>query len=177
VPFPFPLPLSSLHLSSCALLAFLRYCNSRIMKFSASGAVLHIWDTPVDGTSLFVPHKAILNVAETMLYVADRENRRLVSYNTRRVSTPGKVFRENMAGAPYAISLNTSSSSSSSSWQMFGVFGGMKKDGPFMGFTLDSYGQTVGKWGPKQVRVAPRMHTYIPDVHTYIHNFISFCMM
>ncbi len=132
------------------------------MKFSADGKVLHTWDTPVAGTSLFVPHKAILNAAETILYVADRENQRLVSYNTRRVNTLGKVFRENMAGAPYAISLNTSSSSS---WQMFGVFGGVKEDGPLMGFTLDNYGRIVGKWGPKQVRI---VHTY---THTHIHAY------
>ena len=122
------------------------------MKFSSSGILRHIWDEPVAEISLFVPHKAILNAAETILYVADRENYRVLSYDLTKTSSRGRELSSAMGGAPYSIAFNRSVSTGLA-WPMFGVFGGQRKEGKrLMGFTLDSHGKLVGSWGPTKVK-------------------------
>lgn len=93
---------------------------------------------------MFVPHKAILNAAETLLYVADRENQRILTFDTS--NGHGQVFsqREDLKYSPYAISFN----SSHSDWPLLGVFGGRSGN---TGFILDQNGKTVNTWGPKEV--------------------------
>lgn len=44
-------------------------------------------DFPIKGETLFVPHSLALNPTEDLLYVADRENQRIVSIET----SSGKV--------------------------------------------------------------------------------------
>jgi len=117
------------------------------MKYNKEGKLAEVWETPIAGTPLFVPHKAILDSTESYLYVADRQNRRIVSFATTHGGR-GSVFsdREELRGYPYAISL----SGFEKDWQMYGVFGGRSK-GRLMGFTLDSQGNVTGMWGPKLV--------------------------
>ena len=91
-----------------------------------------------------------MNAAETILYVADRENHRIVSYDISNTNSHGKKFGQGMEGAPYAISFN-GSSSSAISWPMYGIFGGEKDGKRLMGFVLDDNGKIVGSWGPKEV--------------------------
>ena len=132
--------------------AVCRYCNHRVMKFSSKGRLLDVWDSSIAGKELFIPHKAILNAADTMLYVADRENQRIVLYDTLTGSGKEWSGKEELDGSPYAISFN--SFSAGGDWYMHGVFGGIRKDGEsLMGFTLNMNGKKMGTWGPDEVRV------------------------
>lgn len=121
------------------------------MKFNSKGRLAEVWDTPVAGTPLFVPHKAILDSAQRTLYVADRENMRVLSFSTAEGGR-GRVFSNQveLGGRPYAVFFNGSSNSSDSDWPMYGVFGGRAGAIP-VGFTLDKYGKKVDTWGPKEV--------------------------
>ncbi len=107
-----------------------------------------MWEAPVAGKNLFIPHKAILNAANTVLYVADRENRRVLSFATSE-GGHGQVLSDNaqLGGTPYAISFN---SSAASDWPMYGVIGGVNED-RLMGFTLDAGGERIDTWGPQEV--------------------------
>lgn len=118
------------------------------MKYNRQGELAEVWETAVAGTHLFVPHKAILNTANDILYVADRENKRVVSFATSE-GGHGRVLSDKgtLGGAPYAISFNNSSSD----WPMYGVLGGFAAD-KLMGFTLDANGSKTGTWGPPEVR-------------------------
>lgn len=121
----------------------LRYCNQRILKFDSTGTLLENWNTPIESLPLFVPHKLSLSADRGTLFVADRENDRVLSYNTN--TGVGKVFsgQRTLHGSVYAISLN-----GSNNWPMYGVFGGNPGS---VGFTLDSKGAQIATWGPKNV--------------------------
>lgn len=117
------------------------------MKFNKHGKLAEVWEAAVAGMQLFVPHKAILSAAENILYVADRENRRVLSFGTV-FGGNGHVFsdRTKLGGYPYAIDLN----GSASDWPMYGVFGGVSQRA-LRGFTLDKDGGMTDTWGPQEV--------------------------
>lgn len=96
---------------------------------------------------MFIPHKAVLNAAQSILYVADRQNSRVLSFD---VSHGGhaRVFsgRLELGGYPYAIFFNDSVLD----WPMYGVLGGVSSAN-LMGFTLDERGNKIDTWGPKEV--------------------------
>lgn len=118
------------------------------MKYNSQGELAEVWEAAVAGRHLFVPHKAILNAANDILYVADRENNRVLSFVTSE-GGHGRVLSDEstmLGGSPYAISFN----SSASNWPMYGVFGGVAKD-KLMGFALDETGNKIGTWGPQEV--------------------------
>ena len=130
------------------LVNFFRYCNRRIIKFNKEGRVVEVWQTLVANTPLSIPHKIILNAAETSLFVADRENHRVLSFATSSRGH-GQVFcrEEELKGKPpYAISFNDSESD----WPMYGVFGKTDHDN-VMGFTIDKSGKKISIWGPDEV--------------------------
>ena len=107
-----------------------------------------VWQAPIAGQHLFIPHKAILNAAENILYIADRQNSRIVSFDTKggrgRVLSEGKELG---GGFPYAITFN----SSETDWPMLGVFGGVALGGgKLMGFSLDKDGRRIATWGPEK---------------------------
>lgn len=124
---------------------FLRYsyCNRRVLKFSASGQLLETWQDSIDNTRLFVPHKLTLNAAQDRLYVADRENSRIVSYNMRNGQGEILSSKAMLVGKPFAIYAN-----GSSDWPLYGVFGG--EEG-VLGFSLDHSGKVINTWGPEGV--------------------------
>ena len=128
-------------LSSCS------YCNHRIMKFNSKGKLAEVWEAPVEGKNMFVPHKAILNAAQDLLYVADRENKRILSFVISEGGR-GVVFSNNrqLRGNPYSICFNDSQND----WPMYGVLGGFSME-KLMGFTLDKSGTRTATWGPKEV--------------------------
>lgn len=124
-----------------------RYCNQRILKFDPSGLLLEIWDDPVSNTHLFVPHKLTLNAAQNQLFVADRENSRVLVYNTK--NGVGKVFSDakTLGGKPYAVFMN-----GSFDWPLYGVFGrSFYEKKRVYGFTLDKDGNKLCDWGPEGV--------------------------
>ena len=123
------------------LIVPLRYCNHRILKFDAVGSLLETWDKPVHSVPLFIPHKLALSRDQTTLFVADRENRRVLTYNTHTGAS--RVFSDSLDLAVYAIYTN-----GSYDWPMYGVFGGEPGS---MGFTLSKEGELVTTWGPAGV--------------------------
>lgn len=117
------------------------------MKFNSEGQLAEVWDAPIDGINMFIPHKAILNAAEDILYVADRENMRVLSFSTTEGGR-GQVLSDarQLGGKPYSISFN----SSETDWPMYGVQGGFSNE-RLVGFALDSSGTRIGTWGPNEV--------------------------
>ncbi|XP_064390589.1 peptidyl-glycine alpha-amidating monooxygenase-like isoform X2 [Halichondria panicea] len=114
------------------------YCNRRVLKFSAQGTLMETWDGPVSSLPLFIPHKASLSRDQSTLYIADRENQRVLSYDTS--TGAAMVFSGPLESAVYAVCVN-----GSGGWPMYGVYGG--KPGS-MGFSLDSHGEVMNTWGP-----------------------------
>lgn len=114
---------------------------------------------------LFIPHKVILNAANDMLYVADRENGRIISYATSK-GGHGSILSggERLGGMPYGISFN----SSVTDWPMYGVFGGLTDiDEMPMGFKLDAEGNKIGTWGPQEVCLATGFAVKLPFCCTF----------
>jgi len=127
------------------------YCNQRIIKYSAAGNILEIWDQPVNNQRLFIPHSlALSSSSPRKLFVADRENHRIISYDTTsgnaEVVSASAVLRNRV----FAISFN-----GSNRWPLYGVFGprlSVKESEPGpMGFTVNEGGQLARTWGPEQV--------------------------
>jgi peptidylamidoglycolate lyase len=55
------------------------YCNSRVLAYNPDGMVRAVLgDFPIEGETLLVPHSLTLSPSEDQLYVADRENQRIV---------------------------------------------------------------------------------------------------
>lgn len=117
------------------------YCNHRILKFSVTGKLLDTWQDPIDNTLLFIPHKLTLNSAQDKLYVADRENNRVVVYSTEKGRGEVLSSEAMLVGSPFAICMN-----GSSDWPMYGVFGGEKG---VLGFSMDRSGKVINTWGPE----------------------------
>ena len=100
---------------------------------------------------LYVPHSlALSSYSPRKLFVADRENHRIVSYDT--TSGNAEVFSDStvLGNRVFAISFNGSSRG-----PLYGVFGPrfLAKEGDPgpMGFTVNEGGQLARTWGPEQV--------------------------
>ena len=114
-------------------------------KFSPEGVLQAVWDQPVAGLYLHVPHKLFLSSPSSpspRLFLADRENRRVISFDPALQTV--EVFASSLPGRVFAVAGN---SSSSSEWPLYGVFGKGK------GFVLDQDGGVLRDWGPEEVTV------------------------
>lgn len=124
------------------------------MKYNSKGHLAEVWDAPVAGKNMFVPHKVILNAVQDTLYVADRENNRVLSFSTSGGRGSVLSGEEEVGGSPYSIFFNGSSSNTGGTdWPMYGVLGGFSSH-KLLGFALDSSGKRIGTWGPQEVGVA-----------------------
>lgn len=132
---------SSFNMSLCFLF---RYCNHRIMVFTSKGSYITQYSAPIDGVSLQVPHSLALSSNGTKLYVADRENYRIVEYDT--LTGNGKTFMpiNKLGGAIYAITF----SDRSGHWPMYAVNGSMDAQKKAVGFTIDERGEVIDTWSP-----------------------------
>jgi DNA-binding beta-propeller fold protein YncE len=109
------------------------YGNSRVLKFSKDGKLLHQWGKKGTGPGEFnLPHAICLD-AQGKVYVADRENNRIQVFDG-----DGKFLAEwKESGAPYGLFLTRDD-------QMFiadGVANWVK--------VLDQGGKSLGRWGSK----------------------------
>ena len=99
---------------------------------------------PIDNLDLMVPHSLALSKNGDELYVADRENGRIIKYDTRTghgsVFVPPGVLGE----AVYALTFATLDGD----WPMYVVNGSMDKRKKAVGFTLDKYGDILNTWSP-----------------------------
>ncbi|CAF4612306.1 unnamed protein product, partial [Rotaria sp. Silwood2] len=57
------------------------YCNARIVKFNAKGNFLKEYSMPDREQQLIIPHSIIIIEALDLVYVADRENGRIVCFD------------------------------------------------------------------------------------------------
>lgn len=86
------------------------YCNSRILKFSATGKLLSSWGEESDTRqgslapgSFLVPHSLALDQANHTLYVADRENGRVQSFNSISGTFLDEIKLPAFGGVVYAV--------------------------------------------------------------------------
>ncbi|CAF4574327.1 unnamed protein product [Rotaria sp. Silwood2] len=57
------------------------YCNARIVKFDSKGKFLKEYSMPEGEQQLIIPHSIIIIEALDLVYVADRENGRIVCFD------------------------------------------------------------------------------------------------
>lgn len=120
------------------------YCNHRVVEYLLNGTYVRSLPSEVAGLRLFVPHSVALR--DDVLYVADRENGRIVSYNTTTGTAAVFVDTGAIGDTVYAITF----SSHDGRWPMFAVNGsGSSYNG--RGFTIDDKGDIIGEWGPAEV--------------------------
>ena len=95
---------------------------------------------------MLIPHSLALADGGRQLYVADRENERILRFDTH--TRAGVVFSKGkqLRGAVFAITL----AHSGSGWPMYVVNGSM--DGSkAVGFSVNSSGDVVATWSPAGV--------------------------
>lgn len=86
------------------------YCNSRILKFSAAGKLLSSLGEmsvsspgiPAPG-SLFIPHSLSMDQSSHTLYVADRENGRVQSFNSISGAFVDEIKLPEFGGKVFAV--------------------------------------------------------------------------
>lgn len=132
------------------LLATYSYCNRRILKFSSAGTLLDEWSQEVKDVPLYVPHCLALSPDRKELYVADRENGRVLKYNTS--SGRAELFSdsvEGFMGYVYAIAFN-----SSDSWPLYAVNGPADRVEQSHGLSQKEDGELAAVWGQDEVHDA-----------------------
>ena len=131
------------------LLLFIRYCNHRVVAYTLKGEFLYQLDSVIDGKELSVPHSLSLTSDGSQLFVADRENGRIVMYDlTTKI---GRVFTSNdqLNGFIYAIAFGNHDTD----WPLYAINGSADQSDSCYGFTINEEGVVVGTWGPSMVRV------------------------
>ncbi len=113
------------------------------------GKLVGEWAGPVGGVLLSVPHSMALSASQEKLYVADRENRRVVSYET--ATGVGKVFSDKKGlGRVFAVSFGQGGS-----WPLYAisVSSSLVQSGESesLGFSLNGDGEVTATWGPEGV--------------------------
>ncbi|XP_003388865.3 PREDICTED: peptidyl-glycine alpha-amidating monooxygenase-like [Amphimedon queenslandica] len=120
------------------------YCNHRILVFSKKGSYITQYSNKVDGLQLEVPHSLALSSDGETLYVADRENYRIIEYNTLTGSGSVFVSSDKLGGAIYAISF----ADKARNWPMYAINGSMDERLRSVGFTINEEGNVVDTWYP-----------------------------
>ena len=119
-----------------------RYCNQRVLVYSYVGHYITEFSSEINGLRLNVPHSLALSSDGSKLYVADRENYRIVVYDTS--TGIGSLFVPPGAlhSAVYAISF----SNGRGDWPMYAING--SEDNDASGFTIDKNGHIIDTWTP-----------------------------
>ena len=114
------------------------------MVFNQRGSYITQYSNAIEGLALEIPHSLALSSDGQKLYVADRENYRIVEYNTE--TGRGRVFvsPEKMGGAIFAISF----SDKAGHWPMYAVNGSLDESMRCVGFTINKDGNVIGTWFP-----------------------------
>ncbi|XP_022106614.1 peptidyl-glycine alpha-amidating monooxygenase B-like [Acanthaster planci] len=88
------------------------YCNSRILKFAPNGsALMEITapsnpDLPADLRTFIIPHSLALAEKQQLLCVADRENGRILCFNSTTGEYDRQITSEDFGGRVFAIAYN-----------------------------------------------------------------------
>ena len=122
------------------------YCNHRVSIFTLKGEYLDSFPSTVDDVELFVPHSLALTRNGEELYVADRQNGRIVVYDTTIMS--GRVFigQDSLNGLIFAIAFGNHDNE----WPLYAVNGSLE-GGNVFGHTINNRAKVTDIWGPKQV--------------------------
>ena len=125
-----------------------RYCNHRVIVYSLNGVFRYEFPSFVGGKKLNVPHSLALSQDGHELFVADRENSRIILYDT--ISREGRVFVDSdvLGGAIYAISFGNLRGD----WPLYAINGSMTGEDKAVGFTLHRDGSVINTWSPPEVR-------------------------
>jgi DNA-binding beta-propeller fold protein YncE len=122
------------------------YCNSRIVKFDAQGNFLKEYLMPEDEQQLIIPHSILLIETLDLVCVADRENGRIVCFDTGNDEGTVKViFDHPLMKTVYAIGYDANKH------RLYAVSGKSGKT-PALGFTFsihpELFGQLIATWEP-----------------------------
>eukprot|EP00794_Sanderia_malayensis_P009678 gene9678-10665_t len=125
------------------------YCNSRVMKFSASGHLIHKWGhksrglAPKPGT-FNIPHSLALDEKHGILYVADRENGRIQSFDTHG-RFKSQIRHKDFGGRLFAVSFTPFNHG-----LLYAISGPSQRNARKpSGFTIDPKdGKILNKWSP-----------------------------
>lgn len=120
------------------------------MAYSLAGDFRYVFPSIIDGLRLFVPHSLTMINNGTELYVADRENQRIVVYNT--ITKEGRVFIEGNTwntGSIFGIAF--SKQNGINQWPLYAINGSVEGEDRCYGFTINEHGQVIDIWGPSEV--------------------------
>ena len=109
-----------------------------------------IGDFPIAGLRLFVPHSLALSPNEDTLYVADRENHRILAFGTSNKGGVEVFSSANELGRVFAVAF---SGVGTGGWPMVTLNENSGEGGTAAyGLSLDSHGNPQQAWGVSQVR-------------------------
>ena len=132
------------------------YCNSRVVRFTKDGVWDGAWDDPVGEVpiAISVAHSLVILEEERRLFLADRENGRILSYNM--VTGVGHVFSNApvFGGSVFAISF-----SANGTWPMVAINGNTNTNRN-SGFTINQNGVVISTWGPDNVSLGTGIAGY-----------------
>ena len=105
----------------------------------------------MDGRFLYIPHSVTFSKAQNRLFVADRQNGRIVSYNPLSESGEPEVFAKGLTaggkwGSVYAISFN-----GTGGWPLYAIGGPTKEDREYRGHVVSQSGERSISWRPSVV--------------------------
>ncbi|UJR26625.1 hypothetical protein I4U23_007943 [Adineta vaga] len=124
------------------------YCNSRIVKFDSKGKFIKQYRMPVGEKQLLIPHSLVLIESLQLICVADRENRRIVCFNTKTNEGKVKFIIEHPSiKTIYAITYNSNKN------HLYAVSGKnqmMEAVGYTFSTNLDSFGKLLSIWKPQE---------------------------
>ena len=94
-----------------------------------------------------MPHSLALTNDGSQLFVADRQNGRIIVYNT--TTHTGRVFVDShqLNGLIYAIAFGNHDND----WPLYAVNGSDNEDDRCYGFTINKEGVVIDTWGPEMV--------------------------
>ncbi|CAF0952936.1 unnamed protein product [Adineta steineri] len=120
------------------------YCNSRIVKFDSNGKLIKQYQMPLGKMPLIVPHSLILIESLNLICVADRENQRIVCFNTKNDEGNVKYIIENtLLNTVYAITYD-------STRNYIYAISGKTRFSPAIGYTFSanpkSFGNLISTW-------------------------------
>jgi peptidylamidoglycolate lyase len=123
------------------------YCNSRVLAYGPDGMVRAVLgDFPIEGETLFVPHSLTLSPSEDQLYVADRENQRIVVMDVTGAGNV-RVFPVGGLDRVFAVGL---SGLSPGGWPMLAVVEDKRGERGY-GLTITENDGVDSVWGAEEV--------------------------
>lgn len=136
------------------------------MAYSLTGDFLYAFPSVIEGLRLFIPHSLALNHNGTELYVADRQNQRIVVYDT--ITKKGRVFIDNSVLNGNIFGIAFSNRNGKNSWPLYAINGSINEADKCYGFTINEHGRVTDTWGPSEVCYTQQQNMNVYDLLTYV---------